>query len=175
LSYAAVILQSDFWIINCGLGYKGPGKEEVKARLNAEKMGLKNVEFRPGEIGHLPVADGSVNVILSNCVINLSPEKQKVLRGAFRILRPRGGGWPYPMVATVDMPDQLREQAAMITGCITGAERINRLEEILAEIGFEAIRIHVKSHSRSLVSSWFPGSGAENYVALADIEAFKPL
>ena len=53
-------------------------------------MGLKNVEFRPGEIGHLPVADGSVNVILSNCVINLSPEKQKVLREAFRILRPRG-------------------------------------------------------------------------------------
>jgi arsenite methyltransferase len=79
------------------------------------------------------------------------------------------------MVATVDMPDQLREQAAMITGCIAGAERINRLEEILAEIGFEAIRIRVKSHSRSLVSSWFPGGGAENYVASTDIEAFKPL
>ena len=73
------------------------------------------------------------------------------------------------------MPDQLREQAAMISGCITGAERINRLEEILVEIGFEAIRILSKSHSCSLVSSWFPGSGAENYMASAGIEAFKPL
>jgi len=147
----------------------------AKARRNAEKMGAENVEFRLGEIEHLPVADGSVNVILSNCVINLSPEKQKVFREAYRVLRPGGRLAISDVVATADMPDQLREQAAMITGCIAGAERIDRLEKILAEIGFKDIRIRVKTHSRSLVSSWFPGSGAANYVASADIEACKPL
>ena len=147
----------------------------AKARQNAEKMGARNVEFRLGEIEHLPVADNSVNVILSNCVINLSPEKQKVFREAYRVLQPGGRLAISDVVATADMPDQLREQAAMITGCIAGAERIDRLEKILAEIGFKDIRIRVKSHSRSLVSSWFPGSGAENYVASADIEATKPL
>jgi hypothetical protein len=62
-----------------------------------------------------------------------------------------------------------------LTGCIAGAERVDRLEEILAEIGFRDIRIRLKSHSRELVGNWFPGSGAENYVASADIEAIKPL
>lgn len=147
----------------------------AKARENAQKMGAKNVEFRLGEIEHLPVADNSVNVILSNCVVNLSPEKQKVFREAYRVLQPGGRLAISDVVATADMPDQLREQAEMLTGCIAGAERIDRLEKILAEIGFKDIRIRVKSHSQSLVSNWFPGSGAENYVASADIEATKPL
>lgn len=147
----------------------------AKARENAEKMGLTNVEFRLGEIEHLPLADNSVNVILSNCVINLSPEKAKVFGEAYRVLKPGGRLAISDVVATADMPDQLREQAAMFTGCIAGAERIDRLEKILAEIGFKDVRIRVKSHSRELVSNWFPGSGAENYVASADIEAIKPL
>jgi arsenite methyltransferase len=147
----------------------------AKARENAEKMGLRNVEFRLGEIEHLPLADNSVNVILSNCVINLSPEKRKVFSEAYRVLKPGGRLAISDVVATADMPDQLRQQAAMLTGCIAGAERVGRLEKTLAEIGFQDIRIRLKSHSRELVGTWFPGSGAESYVASADIEAVKPL
>jgi arsenite methyltransferase len=147
----------------------------AKARGNAEKMGLKNVEFRLGEVEHLPLADNSVNVILSNCVINLSPEKRKVFAEAYRVLKPGGRLAISDVVATADMPDELRKQAAMFTGCIAGAERVDRLEKTLAEIGFEDIRIRLKSQSRELVGNWFPGSGAENYVASADIEAVKPL
>ena len=109
----------------------------AKARENAEKMGLKNVEFRLGEIEHLPLADNSVNVIFSNCVINLSPEKRKVFAEAYRVLKPGGRLAISDVVATADMPDRLREQAAMLTGCIAGAERVDRLEKILAEIGFQ--------------------------------------
>lgn len=146
----------------------------TKARENAVKMGAENVEFRLGEIEHLPVADNSVDVIFSNCVINLSPEKQKVFGEAYRVLRPGGRLAISDVVATAEMPDHLREQAALLTGCIAGAEPIERLERILADIGFADIRIRVKPHSRSLIAGWFPGSGAENYVASADIEAIKP-
>jgi arsenite methyltransferase len=147
----------------------------ARARENAEKMGLGNVEFRLGEVEHLPVADNSVDVILSNCVINLSPEKESVFRETFRVLKPGGRLAISDVVATAEMPAALRQEAALLTGCIAGAEHIDRLEAILNDIGFEDIRIEVKSHSRQLVSGWFPESGAENYVASADIEAVKPL
>jgi SAM-dependent methyltransferase len=145
-----------------------------KARQNAGKMGLKNVEFRLGEIEHLPVADASVDVILSNCVINLSPEKEKVFREAYRVLTPGGRLAISDVVATADMPDALRQQAALLTGCIAGAERVDRLEAILAEIGFQEIRVRIKPDSRQLISGWFPGSGVENYAASAEIQAVKP-
>jgi SAM-dependent methyltransferase len=146
----------------------------AKARENAQKMGLGNVEFRLGEIEHLPVADGSVDVILSNCVINLSPEKEKVFQEAYRVLAAGGRLAISDVVATADMPETLRQQAALLTGCIAGAERIDRLEAVLKAIGFEDIRIRIKPYSRQLISSWFPGSGAEDYVASAEIEAVKP-
>jgi arsenite methyltransferase len=147
----------------------------ARATENAEKIGLKNVEFRLGAIEHLPLPDNSVNVIISNCVINLSPEKRKVFTEAYRVLKPGGRLAISDVVATTVMPDRLREQAAMLTGCIAGAEPVERIEEILAEVGFEEIRIRLKSYSKELVGNWFPGSGAENYVASADIEAIKPL
>jgi hypothetical protein len=69
----------------------------------------------------------------------------------------------------------MRQQAALLTGCIAGAEHIDRLREILYEVGFLEVRIETKSYSKELVGGWFPGSGAENYVASADIEAVKPI
>ncbi|MFZ7125341.1 MAG: arsenite methyltransferase [Desulfobacterales bacterium] len=147
----------------------------AKARENAEKTGASNVEFRLGEIEHLPVADQSVDVIISNCVLNLSPEKEQVFREAWRVLKPGGRLAISDVVAIADMPDNLRQQAALMTGCIAGAERIDRLEAILAGIGFQDIHIRPKSYSRELVRDWFPESGAEQYVASADIEAVRPV
>jgi SAM-dependent methyltransferase len=147
----------------------------LKARENALKAGAGNVEFRLGEIEHLPVADNSVDIIISNCVINLSPEKQQVFRDAYRVLKPGGRLFISDVVATAEMPDSMREQAALMTGCIAGAERTDRLRYFLDEAGFENVEIELKAHSKALVSGWFPGSGAEEYVSSADIYALKPM
>jgi len=147
----------------------------TKARENGVKMGATNVEFRLGEIEHLPVADNSIDVIISNCVINLSPEKRQVFQDVYRVLKPSGRLAISDVVATADMPDQLREQAVMLTGCIAGAEHIDRIRNLLGEVGFRDVKIELKAHSKELVSGWFPGSGAEDYVASANIQAFKPL
>jgi len=147
----------------------------TRARENAGKMGATNVEFRLGEIEHLPVADNSVDVIISNCVINLSPEKKQVFQESYRVLKPGGRLAISDVVATADMPDQLRKQAELLTGCIAGAEHIERIRNFLGEVGFEKVRIEIKAHSKELIRQWFPGSGADNYVASADIEAVKAL
>jgi ubiquinone/menaquinone biosynthesis C-methylase UbiE len=145
-----------------------------KARDNAEKLGTANVEFRLGEIEHLPVADAEVDVILSNCVINLSPEKGKVFGEAYRVLKPGGRLAISDVVSTAPLPDPLREQAAMLTGCVVGAEPVERLEELLEKSGFVDIRILVRQESREFIKEWFPDSGVEKYVASANIEAIKP-
>jgi SAM-dependent methyltransferase len=145
-----------------------------RARANAERMGLKNVEFRLGEIEHLPVADESVDVIISNCVINLSPEKRSVFREAFRALKPGGRLSISDIVALADMPEDLKRQTALLTGCVAGAERVERLEQMLHEIGFGDVRIEVQPQSREVIRQWFPGSGAENFVASASVRAVKP-
>ena len=147
----------------------------TKARENAAKMGAINVEFRLGEIEHLPVPDNSVDVIISNCVINLSPEKIQVFKDAHRVLKPGGRLAISDVVATAEMPKQLREQAALLTGCIAGAEHIDRIRDLLKEAGFKQVKIELKAYSKELVGEWFPGSGAENFVASADIQAVKPL
>jgi len=146
----------------------------AKARKNAAKMGTLNVEFRLGEIEHLPVADGSVDVIISNCVVNLSPDKRQVFKDAYRVLKPGGRLVISDVVATAEMPDHMRQQAALLTGCIAGAEHIDKIRDLLEEVGFNEVKIEIKARSKELVSGWFPGSGAENYVASADIEALKP-
>ena len=146
----------------------------AKARINAAKMGTLNVEFRLGEIEHLPVADGSVDVIISNCVVNLSPDKRQVFKDAYRVLKPGGRLVISDVVATAEMPDHMRQQAALLTGCIAGAEHIDKIRDLLEEVGFNEVKIEIKARSKELVSGWFPGSGAENYVASADIEALKP-
>ena len=146
----------------------------ARARENAVKIGTSNVEFRLGEIEHLPVADSSVDVIISNCVVNLSPDKRQVFKDAYRVLKPGGRLVISDVVATTEMPDQMREQAALLTGCIAGAEHIDKIRGLLEEVGFNEVKIELKARSKELVSGWFPGSGAENYVASADIEALKP-
>jgi len=145
-----------------------------KARQNAEKAGAKNVEFRLGEIEHLPVADASADVIISNCVINLSPEKIHVFREAFRVLKPGGRLAILDVVALQALPDEIRNDLSLISGCVGGAEEIEDIEKILREAGFKDINIRPKDESRQFIQQWFPARNLEDYVASATIEAKKP-
>ena len=145
-----------------------------KARANSAKGGFRNVEFRLGEIEHMPVADASVDAILSNCVINLSPDKAQVFREAFRVLRPGGRLALSDIVALAPLPEELRDDPALYTGCIAGAASVDDLRGWLAAVGFSDIRIAPKDTSREFLAHWAPGQKIEDYVASATIEARKP-
>ena len=146
----------------------------AKARANATNTTVDHVEFRLGEIEHLPVADESVDVIMSNCVINLSPDKPAVFREAFRVLAPGGRLAISDIVALAPLPTSLQENLAAYTGCIAGAALVADLQAVLEEAGFSDVRIEAKGESRALVSGWVPGRSAEDYVASALIQAVKP-
>jgi arsenite methyltransferase len=146
----------------------------AKARENAEKNGFTNVEFRMGEIEALPVADNSTDVIISNCVINLSPEKARVFKEAYRVLKPGGRLAVADVVATATLPAEVRGDWAAYTGCMAGASQINELEEMLRQAGFVEIKIAPKDASRSFIREWLPGKRIEDYVVSATIEAVKP-
>ncbi|HEU0006806.1 MAG TPA: arsenite methyltransferase [Terriglobia bacterium] len=146
----------------------------AKARGNAEKGAFQNVEFRLGEIEHLPVADNSMDVIMSNCVINLSPEKEQVFKEAFRVLKPGGRLAISDIVATAELPEEIRHDLALYTGCVSGASPIGDLERMLTESGFTQIQIKPKDESRSFIRDWVPGGRIEDYVVSAAIQARKP-
>jgi len=145
-----------------------------KARQNAEKVGVKNVEFRLGEIEHLPVADASVDVIISNCVINLSPEKINVFREAFRVLKPGGRLAILDVVALKTLPEEIKNDLSLISGCVGGTEKMDDIAGMLQEAGFSDINIQPKAESRQFIQEWFPGRNLEDYVASATIKARKP-
>jgi SAM-dependent methyltransferase len=145
-----------------------------KARENAAKAGFKNVEFRLGEIEHLPAADNSVDVIISNCVINLSPEKHKVFDDAFRVLKPGGRLAVSDVVATAELPYEVKNDLALHAGCIAGASLIDEVDAMLRKSGFSDIRIEPKDESREFIRTWAPGRNVEDYVGSATIEARKP-
>jgi len=144
-----------------------------KARNNQAKGGYSNVDFRLGEIEHLPVADASVDVIISNCVINLSPDKGQVFREAFRVLKPGGRLAISDVVGLAPFPESLQQEWELYTGCIAGASPVSELTRLLELAGFRDIRIAPKAGSREIIEQWFPGRGLENFVASATISAVK--
>ena len=144
-----------------------------KARNNAEKAGFENVEFRLGEIEHLPIADNSVDVIISNCVINLSPNKPQVFQDAYRVLKNGGRLAISDVVATIELPKELRQDEKLYAGCMGGASLIEDLDSMLKDAGFSQVTITPKDESRDFIRDWAPGSGVENYVVSAYIEAIK--
>jgi len=145
-----------------------------KARHNAEKGKFTNVEFRLGEIEHIPVADNTADIIISNCVINLSPHKEQVFSDAFRALKPGGRLAISDVVATAEMPEEMKNDPVLHAGCMAGASLIDELEMMMNEAGFENVRIVPKDESREFIRDWAPGRGVEAYVVSAYIEAVKP-
>ena len=145
-----------------------------KARENAATIGAQNVEFRLGELEHLPVADNTADVILSNCVINLVPDKAQVYRETFRVLKHGGRLAISDVVNKAPLPAKLKEDPALLCGCIAGAATVQENEAWLAEAGFVDIRVTPKSESRELIATWAPGCGIEEYVVSAMVEGRKP-
>ena len=145
-----------------------------KARANAAKGGFANTEFRLGEIEHLPVADASVDVIISNCVINLSPDKRQVFREVWRVLKPGGRLAIFDIVLTADLPPEIRNDLeTYYAGCISGAIKMEDYEQILTDCGFSKIRIDPGDNSKAFIRDWVPGTGIEHYVVSASIKAVK--
>lgn len=145
-----------------------------KARRLADENGYANVEFRLGEMENLPIPDRSVDVIISNCVVNLSPQKPRALREAFRVLRPGGRLAVSDVVATAELPAEAKADLALYSSCIAGACRISELEAMLEQAGFVAIDIRPKEESKSFIRDWAPGLKAEEFIVSAMIEALKP-
>ena len=143
------------------------------ARKNAADAGYANVEFRLGEIEHLPVADGIVDAIISNCVINLSLDKEQVFREAFRVLKPGGRLSTSDVAATAEIPEDVMRDLALVAGCVGGAEHIDRLEAMMRRAGFQDVRMTPKDNSREIVSAWSPDHHVEEYIASYLIEGIK--
>lgn len=146
----------------------------AKARENAGKVELANVEFRLGEIEHLPVADNTADVVISNCVINLSPDKPQVLAETFRVLAPGGRLAVSDVVMTDEMPDDMAGDMELHCACGSGASPVADLHRWLEDAGFQRIRIEIDEASCEAIREWAPGRGLEQHIASARIEAVKP-
>ena len=112
-----------------------------RARENAVKGGASNVEFRLGEIESLPVADGTVDLIISNCVINLSPDKPRVFREALRVLAPGGRIVISDIVLVAELPESIRKSVEAYVGCVAGASMKDDYLRMLREAGFERVEV----------------------------------
>lgn len=143
------------------------------ARKNAEKRGYKNVEFLEGTIEALPLPDAIADVIMSNCVVNLSPNKEQVFREAYRVLKPGGRVAISDIITTMDIPESIKSNSDLYTGCITGACKPDVLTTILSRTGFGDINIDIKDASKSYINKWAPGVDAGEFVASAYIYATK--
>jgi len=117
-----------------------------RARANCKKGGYKNVEFRLGEIENMPVADNTADIIISNCVINLSPDKQLVFKEAFRVLKPKGRLMISDMVVLSDLPEKVKNNVLAYVGCVSGADRKDEYLGKIKQAGFGQIEVVKEDH-----------------------------
>lgn len=148
-----------------GLDFAGP--MIAKARENADKMGFNNVEFRYGDIEEMPVSDNAADVIVSNCVLNLVPDKPKVFSEIFRTLKPGGHFSISDIVLVGDLPDALRKDAEMYAGCVSGAIRKEQYLEHIKDLGFEDITIQKE---KPII---IPDGILARYLSEEEMEEFK--
>jgi SAM-dependent methyltransferase len=113
----------------------------LRARASASEYGYENVEFRLGEIEDLPVEDNSMNVVISNCVINLSPDKHKVFREAYRVLKPGGRMMISDLVTYGGLPDEVKKSFSAWAGCVAGALEKNQYLDMICRAGFRDVKV----------------------------------
>jgi arsenite methyltransferase len=147
--------------------------EKARAKLEDEG-GPRNIEFRLGEIEKLPVEDDSVDVIISNCVINLSPDKRSVFREAYRVLKNGGRIAVSDVIAIRPLPAEIMDDPEMHCSCIAGAVTADELRGLMKEAGFIEIQIRPKGESKHIVDGWAPGRHIGDYIVSAEIKALKP-
>lgn len=137
-----------------------------KARENADKLGFNNVEFRLGEIEHLPVAANRIDVVISNCVLNLVPNKAQALAETFRVLKPGGHFSISDVVLEGQLPDGLRNDAEMYAGCVSGALQLQDYLQLITETGFQNISVQKKRAIQ------LPNEILDQYLTAEEKEAF---
>lgn len=163
----------------------------AKARKNIhayrERSGLDNVEFRLGEIEHLPLADNSVDAVISNCVINLSPDKPQVWRDIARVLKPGGRVAVSDLALLKPLPSEILKMIEALIGCVAGAVPVTETERMARDAGLTDIRLNPKSEYVAAMTEWndplykkivdtLPsGSGPADYVTSLEVTAQKPL
>jgi arsenite methyltransferase len=145
-----------------------------RARQNAGGTGLANVEFRLGEIEHLPVPDGMADAIISNCVINLSTDKAAVFREALRVLRPGGRLAISDVVALGPLPEPIRRDLTLYTGCVAGAATVEETIRLLGEAGFVDIAVTIDHSASQAMADLTPDHDLRSLAASARIEARRP-
>ena len=138
-----------------------------KARTNAEKLGFNNVEFREGDIDEMPVNDNSADVIVSNCVLNLVPNKQKVINEIFRVLKPGGHFSISDIVLVGELPEALREDAEMYAGCVAGAIQKEEYLQHIKDAGFQNLILQKEK------TITIPDDILEKYLSEQEIADFK--
>ncbi|MBS3760856.1 arsenite methyltransferase [Halodesulfurarchaeum sp.] len=146
-----------------------------RARQNAGRSGFENVGFRLGEIEHLPVADESVDAIMSNCVVNLSPAKERVFEEASRVLKP-GGRLAISDIALTEQGSQELDDTDLeqYAACVSGAATIAQLESLLEEAGFESVSVRPKAESESIIRVMYDDPHLQDLLYSARISARKP-
>jgi arsenite methyltransferase len=144
-----------------------------KANENAKKRNFINVEFKLGEIENLPLENNTVDVIISNCVINLSPDKSKVYGEAFRVLKNGGRLAISDIISKQPMTEEMKQDSGTYCACISGASSVSEIETMLKKSGFVDIKIEPKSDSSEFIKNWSDKFASENYVVSASITALK--
>jgi len=138
-----------------------------KARENARKLGFDNVEFREGDIENIPVSSGMADVVVSNCVLNLVPDKEKVFGEIFRVLKPGGHFSISDVVLTGELPETLRRDAEMYAGCVAGAIQKADYLGLIRKAGFSSVTVQKER------AIHIPGDILKNYLGEAGIESFR--
>jgi len=141
-----------------------------RSRAKVTERDYKNVEFRLGEIEHLPVADSSVDIIISNCVINLIPDKPQAFREMARVLKKGGRVSISDVVVKSALPENLRNDPSMFAGCVAGAMLMSDVEKYMSSVGFKNVKITPEEESKEFIKDWVPGTKVEDYVVSALIE-----